>query len=214
MMTTKTQYPVIHNCNFGRRTDECGSLVWQGVRLADSGRLDANDRDERHLLDCLESLEETLATLAEEMDAASGDACRAAEEAVAKALRETRVWVLDAFTGARLDAPATVEAMERCDWTGYYPVIDAHMRLTGEFMYADQPDDSMASYGDEAVIDRDDAVAAGWTVDDDGYAKPPEAVARLESRPVEGTGWYVYVGGVEAGGPFETEADALENWRE
>jgi len=37
--------------------------------------------------------------------------------------------------------------------------------------------------------------------------------ARLESRPVEGTGWYVYVGGQDAGGPFETEADALSAWQ-
>lgn len=37
--------------------------------------------------------------------------------------------------------------------------------------------------------------------------------ARLESRPVEGTGWYVYVGGADAGGPFETEADALAHWQ-
>jgi hypothetical protein len=40
-----------------------------------------------------------------------------------------------------------------------------------------------------------------------------EPVARHEERPVEGTGWYVYVGGQDAGGPFETEADALNNWR-
>jgi hypothetical protein len=41
----------------------------------------------------------------------------------------------------------------------------------------------------------------------------PAVVARHEERPVEGTGWYVYVGGEDAGGPFETEADALEAWR-
>jgi hypothetical protein len=38
-------------------------------------------------------------------------------------------------------------------------------------------------------------------------------VARHEERPVEGSGWYVYVGGQDAGGPFETEADALEAWQ-
>ena len=39
------------------------------------------------------------------------------------------------------------------------------------------------------------------------------ATARHESRPAEGTGWYVYVGGEDAGGPFETEADALAHWQ-
>ena len=39
------------------------------------------------------------------------------------------------------------------------------------------------------------------------------ATAKHESRPNEGTGWYVYVGGEDAGGPFETEADALASWQ-
>jgi hypothetical protein len=47
---------------------------------------------------------------------------------------------------------------------------------------------------------------------DEGRAQPP-VVARHEERDAEGTGWYVYVGGEDAGGPFETEADALEHWR-
>ena len=36
--------------------------------------------------------------------------------------------------------------------------------------------------------------------------------ARLESRADEGTGWYVYVNDEDAGGPFETEAEALSHW--
>jgi hypothetical protein len=44
-------------------------------------------------------------------------------------------------------------------------------------------------------------------------AEPPRVVARHEERASEGTGWYVYVNGKDAGGPFETEADALEHWR-
>lgn len=38
--------------------------------------------------------------------------------------------------------------------------------------------------------------------------------AQLEKRDVEGEGWYVYVDGQDAGGPFETEADALSAWQE
>lgn len=42
---------------------------------------------------------------------------------------------------------------------------------------------------------------------------PGGVSARLEERPSEGTGWYVYVDGQDAGGPFETEADALSAWQ-
>jgi hypothetical protein len=45
-----------------------------------------------------------------------------------------------------------------------------------------------------------------------GMASVGSVIARHEERPGEGTGWYVYVGGKDAGGPFETEADALESW--
>ena len=98
-----------------------------------------------------------------------------AEEAVAAALRRTRVWFLDAFAGERLDAPATVEAMERCEWQDYYPVIDADLRLTGEFAYADEENRRHANYDNQAMIDRAEAVAAGWTIDEDGFATPPTA---------------------------------------
>jgi hypothetical protein len=40
------------------------------------------------------------------------------------------------------------------------------------------------------------------------------ATARHEERPDEGTGWYVYVGGEDAGGPFESEDEALEHWEQ
>lgn len=36
--------------------------------------------------------------------------------------------------------------------------------------------------------------------------------ARLEYRPTEGSGWYIYVGDSDAGGPFETKRDALAHW--
>lgn len=176
-----TDYPVIHNCNLSTREDETGRLVWQAVTMADAGKLDCHDRDEQRVLDCLETLEETLEEFAEDDSAEAGNTCRAAEEAVAKALRETRVWFLDAFAGERLDAPATVDAMERCDWIGYYPVIDADVRLTGEFVYADEEGRRHANYDNQAMINRADAVAAGWTIDGDGFATPPAgAIPQVE----------------------------------
>lgn len=171
-----TDYPVTHNCNLSAREDETGRLVWQAVKMADAGKLDRHDRDEQRVLDCLETLEETLEEFAEDDSAEAGNTCRAAEEAVAKSLRETRVWFLDAFAGERLDAPATVDAMERCDWIGYYPVIDADVLLTGEFVYADEEGRRHANYDNQAMINRAEAVAAGWTIDGDGFATPPEPV--------------------------------------
>lgn len=170
-----TEYPVTHNCNLSTREDETGRLVWQAVQMADSRRLDDYGRDESEVLDCLERLEETLAGYAEDDSAEAGNTCRAAEEAVAAALLRTRVWFLDAFAGERLDAPATVEAMERCEWQDYYPVIDADLRLTGEFAYADEENRRHANYDNQAMIDRAEAVAAGWTIDEDGFATPPKA---------------------------------------
>ena len=170
-----SDYPVTHNCNLSTREDETGRLVWQAVTMADAGKLDSHDRDEQRVLDLLERLEEVLGDSAEDDSAEAGNTCRAAEEAVAKALRETRPWFLDAFAGERIDAAATVAACDLCEWQDYYPVIDADLRLTGEFAYADEEDGRHANYENEAMIDRQEALAAGWAIDEDGHATPPAA---------------------------------------
>lgn len=170
---TKTEYPVTHNYNFATRDDDRGRLVWQAVRWADAGKFDIHDRDEQAVLECLGRLEDRLEEFSDDDSSEAGQTCRAAEEAVARALRETRVWFLDAFAGELIDAPAAIEANERCEWTGYYPVIDADRRLTGEFAYADQEDVRHANYDNKAMIDRRDAIDAGWTIDDEGFATPP-----------------------------------------
>jgi hypothetical protein len=174
---TATDYPTIHNCNFSTREDETGRLVRQALDWADAGKLDQHDRGDRAVLDALESLEELLEGGAGERDdAANLSACTAAEEAVAARLVETRVWFLDAFAGERIDDPATVIAMERIDWTDYYPVIDGDREITGEFAYADSDDATMLNYDNEAMISRAEAEQYGWTInEDDGSAEPPEA---------------------------------------
>ena len=95
-------------------------------------------------------------------------------------------------------------------WDGAWPEIDQHGRLTGRIVGIE---DGYLNVNDEAMILESEAEAGGWDRPDDGYAEPPSVTAQLEERPVEGTGWYVYVGGQDAGGPFETEADAMENWK-
>jgi hypothetical protein len=78
--------------------------------------------------------------------------------------------------------------------------------------------------GDEwAAVDGDDQAGADLVADffaahgadEELYVSrtPDSVTARLEERKVEGTGWYVYVDGQDAGGPFETEADALSAWQ-
>lgn len=173
-MKTKTRYPVARNCNYSTREDEHGRLVWQAIQWSNDGRLDANISDEEDVLDALDDLEETLAEgNAERDDAAATSACAAAEESVATLLQQSRAWVLDALHGERIDSPEAAALMERCDWTGYYPTIDTDLRLTGRWEYADFDGDRYANYGGEAMIDRADAIRAGWTVDEDGSATPP-----------------------------------------
>ncbi len=171
-MTTKTSYPVIKNCNLSTREDDRGRLVWQAVKWSESGRLCWEIDDEEAVLDALADLEETLAEEnAERDDAAAVTACACAEQRVADLLQCCRAWMVDAFAGESIDAPEVVEAMGRCDWTGYYPVIDSYLKLTGGWDYADT-DQPWLNYHDLAYISVTDAMEAGWTVTD-GSAEPP-----------------------------------------
>jgi len=168
-----TDYPVTHNCNLSTREDDRGQRVWQAVQMADAGRFDADDRDEQHLLDCLDRLEEVLAEFATDESAEAKNSCRAAEEAVAGALTGTRVWFLDAFRGERYDAPQTRAAVELCGWEGIWPVIDREGNLTGEFSEGTMGENEL-NVDDEAMIDADEARAGGWKIDaDEGRAYRP-----------------------------------------
>lgn len=173
---TKTDYPVTHNCNLSTREDDRGQRVWQAVQMADAGKFDEHDRDERHLLDCLERLEEVLEEFAADDSAEAGNTCRAAEEAVAKALKVTRVWFLDAFKGERYDAPQTRDAVSLCEWQNIWPVIDRDGNLTGEYS---EGDDHLLVDNGEAMISVDEARAGGWKIDgDEGSAEAPEPPTR------------------------------------
>ena len=78
--------------------------------------------------------------------------------------------ILPSLTGLHLRDPAATTALDRVDFTGYYPVIDADLILTGQFVYADQPG-GWSNYCDDAAIYNDVARRAGWTIED-GYAHP------------------------------------------
>lgn len=171
-----TEYPTINNCNLSTRTDEVGQLVYQALQWADADRFDRHDRDERAVLDALESMEALLSEgSGERDDAASLSACAAAEQTVATMLRETRQWFLDAYRGERLDSPYVGAAFGRIDWRSF-PAIDGDLRLTGECVDADDDTNGWLSYRGDAFISRADAVSGGWTIDDeDGTAEPPVA---------------------------------------
>jgi hypothetical protein len=174
----KTDYPVTHNCNLSTREDDRGQRVWQAVQMADAGKFDEHDRDERHLLDCLERLEEVLEEFAADSDAEAGNTCRAAEEAVAEALKATRVWFLDAFRGARYDAPEARDAGSLCEWQGIWPVIDRDGNLTGAYSEGGEGE---LNVDDEAMISVDEARAGGWQIDaDEGRAEAPQPPTRKQ----------------------------------
>jgi hypothetical protein len=119
--------------------------------------------------------------------------------------------IAEAHRGEHYESPAFLADCERVHWQGIWPVVDRDGELTGQISEGDD----CYNVDDMAMIERGEAREGGWVVDADGaYAQPPSVTARLEERPVEGTGWYVYVGGQDAGGPFETEAAALENWKD
>lgn len=116
--------------------------------------------------------------------------------------------------GLHYRSRAWASLAEDIDWTGMWPAIDRGGKLTGQAVDSDETAVGWLNVNDEVMIPEDEARAGGWTIDaNEGRAEPP-VVARCEQRAVEGTGWYVYVRGVDAGGPFETEADALEHWRD
>jgi hypothetical protein len=172
-MTTKTPYPVIRNCNFTTREDDRGRLVLQAVQWSEGGRLCWEVDDEEAVLDALDDLEETIHDRTSYDDAGHLTAVACAEGTVAARLRSCRAWVVDAHAGERLDDPEVKKALDQCDWSGYYPIIDGDLDLTGGWDYADDPGEPWLSYGNEAYISREDATAAGWTIDEDGSAVPP-----------------------------------------
>jgi hypothetical protein len=80
---------------------------------------------------------------------------------------------IESLRGESLNSKLAVAVFTKRDLTGYYPVIDGDLILTGEFQYADEPG-NWSNYRGEAAIDNDVARKAGWRIDDEGFAYPPE----------------------------------------
>jgi hypothetical protein len=166
---TTTTYPVIRNCNYSARRDDLGKHVAEAVKVADRGC------DDSCLIDALDALEATLEAHAESDHADSERLCTLAEEAVEAALVTVQSEQATAAAGRGMHYRSAEwqRLAERCQWQGIWPVIDADGELTGEISEGSEEESNV---DDEAMIDTDDARAAGWKVED-GYASPPQPVA-------------------------------------
>ena len=82
--------------------------------------------------------------------------------------------IAEAHSGERYDSPEFTADSERAFWDGVWPVIDGDGDLTGAIS---EGGDDMLSVGNDALIDADDARAAGWRIDiEEGTADPSEPV--------------------------------------
>lgn len=79
--------------------------------------------------------------------------------------------ILPSLTGLNLRSREVTAALDTVDFTGYYPVIDGDLNLTGQFVYADDGSKTWSNYEGDAAIYNDVARKAGWTIED-GLAYP------------------------------------------
>ena len=79
--------------------------------------------------------------------------------------------IAEAHSGERYDSPEFIADSERAFWDCVWPVIDGDGELTGAISEGGA---GMLSVDDDAVIDTDDARAAGWRIDtEEGTATAP-----------------------------------------
>jgi hypothetical protein len=79
--------------------------------------------------------------------------------------------IAEAHIGERYDSPEFAADSERAFWDCVWPVIDGDGELTGGLS---EGEDGMLNVNDAAMIDADDALAAGWRIDtEEGTATAP-----------------------------------------
>ena len=79
------------------------------------------------------------------------------------------------FAGVHMNEPLWEEVSLAFEWDGVWPVIDADFTLTGEVVDPQDWDYFPHWPSWDAVIHKDVAKAAGWTIDrDEGRAIPPQ----------------------------------------
>lgn len=172
-MTTTTRWPIIRN-TLRRDEDAAWTAIWAAIDwLEQAGNLIPTGPGHSELIDAVDSLEETLKERCEAtMSPEDSAACAAAEEAVVEAANACAELVCERLDGERLDDADVVAAMQAIDWTGWWPVIDGDMCLTGAI--TDEWADYL-NFDDEAMISAEVARLAGWRIEE-GRAEPAAPV--------------------------------------
>jgi hypothetical protein len=187
-MTTKTTWTVIRN-TIRRNSDDQSTAIWAVIDHLDRhGRMVGHTASHDDLIEALDSLETTLAGhCTPSMSPADADKCAAAEAAVVAAAEACPEVVCERLAGESFDDDDVVAALDRCDFRGWWPVIDGDRCLTGDIS---EGDGEMLNVDDEAMIHAADARAAGWRIDtEEGTAAPSEPVTVEFATANETIGW-------------------------
>jgi len=90
--------------------------------------------------------------------------------------------------GLRYDSDEASEILDaaEADWASHWPMIDGNGKLTGNVVETDGWTEDHLNVGDSAAIMRDDATAAGWRIDNEGYAFEPKRAPETTDRLVHG----------------------------
>lgn len=174
-MATKTTWPVIRN-TIRRNANDRWTAIWAVIDHLDRhGRMIGHTAAHGDLIEALDTLEQTIDRLCEpSMSPVAADECAAAEDAVVAAAEVCPEVVCERLAGESFTDEDVVAALDRCDFRGWWPVIDGDRRLTGEIS---EGGGQMLNVDDEAMIDASDARAAGWRIDtEEGTAEPSEPV--------------------------------------
>lgn len=174
-MATKTTWPVIRN-TIRRNANDRWTAIWAVIDHLDRhGRMIGHTAAHGDLIEALDTLEQTIDRLCEpSMGPVAADECAAAEDAVVAAAEACPEVVCERLAGESFADEDVVAALDRCDFRGWWPVIDGDRRLTGELS---EGGGQMLNVDDEAMIHASDARAAGWRIDtEEGTAEPSEPV--------------------------------------
>lgn len=170
---TTTNWPIIRN-TIRPGEDAAWTAIGAAIDWLDrEGNMTGLTSGHDHLLAALGRLEATLKERCHwGMDSDDSDACRAAEAEVVAAADACPEFVAGRLEGERFADDEVAVMLDRCDWSGWWPVIDGEMRLTGRIT---EGGPGFLNYDDEAMIDARDARDAGWRIAE-GRAEPAAPV--------------------------------------
>jgi len=170
---TTTNWPIIRN-TIRPGEDAAWTAIGAAIDwLGRAGNATGHTAGHDHLLASLGRLEATLKERCHQgMTRDDADACRAAERRVVAAADACPEYVAGRLEGERFADGEVAAMLDRCDWEGWWPVIDGELRLTGRIT---EGGPGFCNYDDKAMIDARDARDAGWRIEE-GRAEPATPV--------------------------------------